>query len=274
MTQIVALAGKKGSGKNTIANFLHGHVLKLNEIIEKFEITNNGELLVNTHYIKEGELRQEMGILDLLQQNEAYINYADQMIWPFIKLYHFADPLKELCCGLFGMTFEQVYGNRKNTNTKINWLDMPGTISEQSFQLFDETTQSILKSAGITPVPNRKMTAREVMQYLGTEIFRKINNDIWATSVVERIKTDSPLIAVVADCRFDNEALKIKDAGGKIIFLNRTTEEDAHSSENGFYNTVFDLNLDNQNMTINESCENVLKFLIDSGLTAFSTKVS
>lgn len=271
MTVIIGIAGKKGSGKNTIANFLHGHILKLNEVIEKFEITENGELLVNTHYIKDGVLKEDMGVLDLLQQNDMYLQYADQMIWPYVKLYHFADPLKELCCTLFNMTQDQVYGNRKNTLTKLKWQDMPGVITPEIVESAG-INNDIAEKLGLSVHKLGYMSAREAMQFVGTEIFRKINNNIWANTAIERIKNDSPLVAIIADCRFDNEANKIKEAGGILIHLNRTTEEDSHSSENGFEKANFDLYLDNANMSIQESCNNVLAFLQEKNIKPFINK--
>ena len=48
MTQILAFSGKKGSGKNTLCNFLHGYQLKSFGIIDYFEITDEGELVIET----------------------------------------------------------------------------------------------------------------------------------------------------------------------------------------------------------------------------------
>lgn len=246
MTQIIALSGSKGSGKSTIANFLHGYILKLNEVIREFEITPDGELKVNTHYIKDGEVKEDMGILDLMNNSDGFIQYADRNIWPFIKLYHFADPLKEICCGLLGLEYDQVYGHSKNSMTKLRWQDMPGS-----------------KKKG-------NMTAREVMQYVGTEIFRKMYKDVWTNALVTRINEEKPLIAVVADCRFDNEASAIKQAGGILIRLNRKPDDDSHESENGFVDTVFDLEVPDVGVT--ESCDIIIKYLFALGINEFLNK--
>ena len=48
MTIIVALCGTKQSGKNTLNNFLHGHEMKLHDIINHFDIKPDGKLEVNT----------------------------------------------------------------------------------------------------------------------------------------------------------------------------------------------------------------------------------
>lgn len=275
MTQIIGLAGKKQSGKNTIANFLHGHVLKLNEVLRNFVITKNGDLKVNTHFIVDGEVKEDAGVLDLTQQNELFLKYADANIWPYIKLYHFADPLKEICSGAFGLTYEQVYGSAKNTVTKLKWQDMPGVMTPEAWESLNPDEPDGDKNPadyGITIHEAGMMKAREVLQFVGTEIFRKMRNSIWADILVNRIKADSPLIAVVADCRFDNEAEAIKKAGGLLIRLSRAVEDDKHSSEDGFKDTVFDLEVDNQSMSIEESCQFVLDFLVKQGIKEFMVK--
>jgi len=45
--KVLAISGVKQSGKTTCANFLYGYEMKRNEIIEHFEITDEGRLLVN-----------------------------------------------------------------------------------------------------------------------------------------------------------------------------------------------------------------------------------
>ena len=47
MTTIVALSGKKQSGKTTLSNYLHGHEMKRHDVIEKFFISPEGQLVVN-----------------------------------------------------------------------------------------------------------------------------------------------------------------------------------------------------------------------------------
>ena len=36
MSKIIGIAGLKQSGKSTVTNFLHGHVMKKNEVIDEF----------------------------------------------------------------------------------------------------------------------------------------------------------------------------------------------------------------------------------------------
>ena len=75
------------------------------------------------------------------------------------------------------------------------------------------------------------MTAREFMQFLGTDVMRKMFSPIWVNSTINRIKKEKSNIALIADVRFPNEADAIFNSGGVNIRLHRDTNIDRHSSE-------------------------------------------
>ena len=190
MTKVIALSGKKQSGKTTIINFLHGHEMKRHGFIKKFEISSDGDLIVNALYLDEKNKEFEsMGTFSLYQNNQSFIDYASNTFWPFIKGYHFADPLKQLCINLFGLSKEQCYGTetQKNSFTTLHWENMPGV------------------PAGPHTLAEGPMTAREFMQYYGTDICRRINPNIWTDILVQHIKDESSDLALIGDCRFENE---------------------------------------------------------------------
>lgn len=249
MTTIIGFAGKKQSGKNTMSNFMHGHEMILSDVIEKFNITDKGELLVNCHFTdQDGKLKTDMGIFDLSRKDDQFFDFASKRIWPVIKNYSFADALKEVCIGLLGLTSKQCYGTDqdKNTETNIYWENTPGDHGKTG-----------------------RMTAREVMQYVGTDIFRRMNQNVWIDATINQIEAESPEIAVISDCRFENEADAIKNAGGFVVYLTRTISQgDSHSSENGFSeNYWFDFVIDNHNMTIDEANNVLLDWLVEKGIT-------
>jgi hypothetical protein len=275
------MAGKKQSGKNTAANFLHGHVLKLNEVIKDYRIDDKGLLYVNTQYIdRNGEVQQEDGLLDLTSLDPQFTGWASQKMWPLIKLYSFADALKEICVSLFGLTHEQAYGTYKNSLTKLSWENMPGVITpDMASTLFGKNdeglSESDFKEYGIIVHKPGRMTAREVLQFVGTEIFRKMYQPVWTELLMNTIKFDEPGIAVISDCRFANEAQAVKDNGGKVIFLTRNTEKDSHVSEDGFGEwSDFDLTIDNSKLKIETTHELLLQYLIQSGVSGFTQKAS
>jgi len=277
MTQIIALAGNKLSGKTTASNFLHGHVLKLNEVIRHFDILHDGKLQVNTQYLKDGEVKDDMGELDLTRTDDLFTGYAGEKIWPYIKMYNFADALKEICGSLFGLTHEQLHGTEKNSVTKLRWENMPGVVTPGQLKQvavdYNENSGDIPSYLGIVVHEPGFMTAREVLQFVGTEIFRRMYEPVWVNLLINRIKEESPMIAVIADCRFDNEAQGVKDAGGTVVKLTRQTEVDNHQSERGFDKfDDFDKVVDNKNMSIKECNQSILDFLIQKGISELVNK--
>lgn len=249
MTKIIALCGKKQSGKTTLSNYLHGYEMKRHDVIEKFFISPEGSLVVNcTFYDDNGKEFEEMGVLDLQQQNDEFYQYASRRVWPLVRSYNFADSLKEICVMLFNIPPECVYGTDGQKNQLQNhllWENMPGITNQSG-----------------------PMTSREFMQFFGTDIMRKMYEPIWLENCLRRIETDKPEIAVIGDCRFTNEIKVVQNNGGKVIRLTRSLYESKHQSEIDADNyDKFDAIIDNQNLTIEESCSKFISLLIDMDIT-------
>jgi len=69
-----------------------------------------------------------------------------------------------------------------------------------------------------------ELTPRLALQLYGTECIRKVfHDDIWAAGVIKRYN-ECKCDTVITDCRFENEANKIKQAGGKIFRVTRGPE--------------------------------------------------
>jgi len=112
------------------------------------------------------------------------------------------------------------------------------------------------------------MTAREFMQYLGTDIMRKMYEPIWLENCFRRIEEDKPEVAIIGDCRFMNEIHAVQERGGKVIRLKRSLYECNHQSEIDADNyTEFDGVIDNSNLDINQSCQAFIDELIKLGIT-------
>lgn len=161
------------------------------------------------------------------------------------KIYNFADPLKQdICMNILGLTECQCYGSDEQKNELVNcyW-----------------------------PETSKPMTAREVMQYVGTDIFRKIQKNVWADATISKIKKEAYDLAVIADCRFPNEVEAVKNAGGMVIKLNRNIYDSDHASETaldyGNYDYKnFDYVIDNQHIDINTQNTLINAFLQKKGL--------
>jgi len=247
MTRILAFAGAKQSGKNTCCNFLHGYQMRANHIIKDFDLIEGGKLIVNTSMVDaEGKEQTGKGFLDVTRDDVEFAEWAAYNMWPFIKHYAFASTLKELAVGLFSLTKEQCYGtdSQKNTLTWMQWENMPAYEGDKQ----------------------GRMTAREFLQYFGTDICRKIYSDVWTDRTLGDISREEPLIALVSDCRFPNEVKAIKDAGGKIVHLTRRPFKDSHASEtalDGF--DEYDKIIDNEDLSTHETCIELIQTLDEWG---------
>lgn len=237
MGKIIGISGRKQSGKNTFANYINGSILKSQEMIQDFFIDENGKLVVKTtdHDGKSG-----YGILDVTRKDMSFIEYAEIDLWPYVKVYSFADYLKDICMNLFDFRYEQVYGtdDDKNTLVNINWKSMPYS-----------------KKKG-------KMTSREFMQHFGTNIVRKFKDDAWVVNTIRRIVSEDSEVSIIADVRFPNEVNAIKNAGGVVVRLTRNIFGDDHKCEssldqNNFDWSNFDLVIDNQDITIENFCKEI-----------------
>ena len=260
MTNIIALCGKKGSGKNTLCNFLHGYQLKSLGLINDFSLTGS-DLIVNmTVQDEQGEESKQDVILDITRTDLNFGEWAAYNMWPFIKHYAFASSLKEIAEKMFNIPRECLYGTDDQKNRvmlHLLWGNMPGVYTDQFAFVNGNTDPSEHGFIYHSPGP---MTAREFMQFFGTEIMRKMYEPIWIERTIKDIQTEESQLAVISDCRFKNEAVALKQAGAKLVYLDRSiSNSDNHVSENGFGDfSDFDLVINNKDMTLKETCQALL----------------
>ncbi len=234
--KILGIAGRKQSGKNTTANILHGIVLKEHGLVKDWSIGLEGQLMILTDNSKAEE---GWGEFDVTRKDQAFTQYAEHSMWPHVKLYSFADSLKWICRELFDIPEECVWGTDEQKNQvqkHLRWENMPGS---------DMTGP---------------MTARQFMQYLGTDIMRKMYEPVWVKSCLKKIQREQSELAILADVRFPNEAKAIEDAGGKVVRLTRQVFDDNHSSEVALDDYPFTDYIDNKINSIDSLMVKVKKF--------------
>lgn len=136
----------------------------------------------------------------------------------------FADKLKQVAMDLWGLTWDQVYGE-------------------------EEHKEAVDPRWGKSP--------RQILQALGTEVGRNVHPETWTRYLFEQIdkanRGEAILLPdfqakefrrvhcpnqkwVVPDVRFESEALMIMQRGGHLMLVSRPQqvgEEDAHVSEKG-----------------------------------------
>ena len=92
-------------------------------------------------------------------------------------------------------------------------------------------------------------------------------SDIWINRTLKDIAQEESKFSIISDARFENEIEAVQKAGGKVIRLTRSLKgKDIHKSELSLDNyNGFDAIIDNQNMTIEESCQELTKILEEWG---------
>ena len=267
-TKILAFAGHKQSGKTTTCNFLNGYQLRSHHIIDGFAITEGGDLVINTSIIdSEGAEETSHAVLNTSRNDLEFAEWASYAMWPYIKRYSFAGALKQIATGIFELRDEQVYGaeSQKNSKTWFKWEEMPGVITDLKLSKKPDIKKLIDTGALKYHKPG-KMSAREFLQFFGTDVCRKIYEDVWQSRLMNDIAREGSLLAVIDDCRFPNEAEAVQEAGGRIIKLTRGNHKDAHASEcalDDYKN--FDAVIDNQDMTIHDTNIELIKLLDEWG---------
>ena len=67
-----------------------------------------------------------------------------------------------------------------------------------------------------------------LLQYVGTDIFRKKDPDVWVRVLLDTIEDQQPDLAIITDVRFPNEANAVRAAGGKLVHVSRLNEDGSH----------------------------------------------
>ena len=254
--KILGISGKKQAGKNTTANIIHGAVLKEEGLIKDWNLGVSGQLMILT---EDEKGRQGWGEFDVTRKDEAFSQYAEHNMWPYVKLYSFADHLKWICATLFNIPEECVWGTDEQKNQlqeHLLWENMPKAINSTMMKKI-VTAPDAKRSFDWKEGP---MTAREFMQFFGTDVCRKIYEPIWVESCLSAIKKEQSELAIIADVRFPNEADAIIRAGGTLLRLTRQTLEDNHASEKALDDYPFEHTVNNANNSIDNLMVKVNKF--------------
>ena len=245
MTTIIALSGRKQSGKTTISNFFISLFLSNAGVSKEIKIEDDGDITLSD--IHGNELYKKITPRYELEKDFVVANLYKELD-QHIKIYNFADTLKQnVCMEVLGLSYEQCYGTDENKNELVDCFLPCTTLSRET-------------------EADKQMTAREVMQYVGTDIFRRIKKTVWIDSTMSRISKEKPKMAIITDCRFPDEVDAVKNAGGYVIRLTRDLHNSSHISETALdkenYDWKnFDYVLDNQNLTIYEQSLQIQEWL-------------
>jgi hypothetical protein len=238
---IIVLSGKKKSGKSSAGKFIFKEYINNKIGQERFVIEKVGKDVI---------------VFDAFNNNQIinldYPNQETKKIFDTysIKTYSFADPLKEFCVNVLGLSTIQCYGSDddKNSNTHLMWEN----ISEEIREKYKKKKRGM----GKTKMANGAMTAREVMQVFGTDICRRLDENCWARGTYSSINNDGYELAIVTDGRFPNEITMGTEIGAKAIRFTRNVADDNHESEKALDNFPlgeFSLIIDNHDLSMLET---------------------
>lgn len=203
MTQFITLAGKKQVGKDTSAKMIKELIAPL-----------------WTHK----QVRADP---------DGYLALKDN-----IHIVHFADALKKACHVIFGIPLEDMETEEgKQKLTRVRWpADIMPPESEDELipkhHLWLAWT-SYCEEFPDDPIDEEFMTVRQVLQFVGTELFRnQLDPDVWLNSVFLKPWAEDDIV-IIADARFPNEAA-LGRKNGLLISVERNTGllSDGHKSEN------------------------------------------
>lgn len=236
--KVFGMCGRKQSGKSTCVNIVHGMVLRKMGLITDYKISETGKLLISSPTAMGGELVE----FDITRRDAEFAEYAESTFWPYVKCYSFADTLKDIAVHLFNVPPECVYGTDEQKNTPqehLRWENMPGVVTEappeppgRGRSVSGRLGEYYKRTAeGVVYHTPGAMTARQFLQFLGTDIMRRMWEPVWIRDTLNRIISDDSEIALIGDVRFPNEGEAIHNTPGNLLKLPRSIFSDSHASE-------------------------------------------
>jgi len=218
---IIAIAGCKNSGKSSLCKFITFVIARAEGYISDDPLSGKFSC-DNLVQLPKDDSKNNIYIT----KNGSFFKNAELSRKPSVEVDSFAKPIKEMCVDIFGINPESIYGNedQKKSLTHYEWKNIPEHI-RSSFEVSDES----------------KISAREMMQMLGTDIFRNyFNNNIWVDALLRRVEKSSAEVIMVDDLRFNSEAEKLMKKNAMFIHLQRMWKQGGmHSSENGLDLNIF-----------------------------------
>jgi len=141
---------------------------------------------------------------------DTLADYIIKKMPQYVKI-AYADALKEQIMEEFDLTYNQLYGDLK---------EVPDVRYKK-------------QSGGF-------WTPREMMQFIGTDTYRSIDDLHWINKLFDRINAGGYKNVIVTDGRFLNEITAIKDKGGYHVRIQRNqsvfVNNSSHSSETALDN--------------------------------------
>ncbi len=233
---IIALSGRKGSGKNTLATFIqewYGN----DKCFECSFADNLKQFCIETLGLSE---KQCYG-------TDEEKNTPTEYLW-------------ESAPEFFRWKF---------SDRTLRWGDSTKQFKEiDDVQGFYEHLYSPVYGLLPDKIRSGPMSGREVMQIFGTECVREVFGNVWASATIRSVKKRGKPFSIITDNRFPSEIEAVlSEPNGYVIRLTRSPfgVEDLHPSEASLDGFDWQRNkcytVDNSEMTINKQNEAVVPIL-------------
>lgn len=130
--------------------------------------------------------------------------FSETLISNYVQV-GFADPLKHICIPLCGLPYYVLLG-------------IDATCRAERERPICEINSNFWHSS---------MSGRQILECVGTECFRSLDDQIWVKLAQRRILGYMKMLhsVVVSDVRFKNEAEMIRNLGGSILVLARSESD-------------------------------------------------
>lgn len=262
MKTIVAISGPKGVGKTSLCKFIHAAYEKMRGNL----VIKNGGIIPDTASIVQ---YAETGRTQVFASIDGVVHPVNLLGSSFSDIFSFATKVKSISVDVLDLDSDGVFGSEKgkNMSTKYNWDSLPIWIrwinstnrclvsidNGEHFQFGDINNEDSLFNLCINKrlLPSNlrtgAMSNREVMQIIGTDVFRKFfDENIWVNSTMKEIIKSDYELCLIDDMRFNSEARAVLANDGYIIILKRNGDTaDIHESEKGITDSSI---LDHENV--------------------------
>lgn len=237
---IIGIAGKAGSGKDTVANMIN-YILDVG-------ITN---------------AKYQQWLFNKL----SYENKLKE------RLIHFADPLKD-CLSIIYNIPREYFDNREYKEQYYYSLDEHRFIKENDLLTSHKIVtignlqyDSLPAHKLLFPNKNLVIKLRDLMQYYGTDLCRRqLDYNIWINCVMRKAGNivDKYNYCIIGDVRFKNEADAINNSAlyGGLIKINRNVEQLSHESENIDFNCAYEIDNNGNKLQLFYSVLNIIQTII------------
>jgi hypothetical protein len=236
---VVAVAGPKGAGKTSLCRLLaatYARFLKQSPCSDP----HAGSWVVDGLSQYPGQAHEKV-----------ILNCGDGKNIPFTidhsvaRIISFASPLKQIAVNVLGIDSSLVYGDdiQKSAPTDymwekqhlwVRWINSPErrlirtvggeTIGLESllvsgihneYQLWETCASQALQPKGMRC---GNMSVRELLQILGTDVFRNtFNHHVWIKALEREVVNSGSSMVLIDDVRFDGELEAVARLGGVVV---------------------------------------------------------